>query len=232
MVHGNGPNFATLVRHSWPFHRGSTVYTKFQAITPMHSQENARKPQIWSVSRSQSGTKMRKINRPLPKSNQFWKWASHISMPNFKVLLPYMHSQDITWKPIINPVSQSQSDENKQILTKNLSVLKVVISLPNFRPLLWWVIKKMPGNLTFDQCHYVTVMPKCSHHEIHSSADHGLQNTRWTGKPPLYNHVYNQENQVKFRLGPAKVQKFLRWLKWGKINKPWLKSNQFWRWSG
>ena len=26
MVHGNVPNFATLVRLSWPFHRGSTVY--------------------------------------------------------------------------------------------------------------------------------------------------------------------------------------------------------------
>ena len=25
MVHGNGPNFATLVRSSWPFQRGSTV---------------------------------------------------------------------------------------------------------------------------------------------------------------------------------------------------------------
>ena len=25
MVHGNGPNFATLVRLSWPFQRGSTV---------------------------------------------------------------------------------------------------------------------------------------------------------------------------------------------------------------
>ena len=26
MVHGNGPNFATLVRLSWPFQRGSTVF--------------------------------------------------------------------------------------------------------------------------------------------------------------------------------------------------------------
>ena len=25
MVHGNGPNFATLMRLSWPFQRGSTV---------------------------------------------------------------------------------------------------------------------------------------------------------------------------------------------------------------
>ena len=26
MEHGNGPNFATLVSHPWPFQRGSTVY--------------------------------------------------------------------------------------------------------------------------------------------------------------------------------------------------------------
>ena len=28
-----------------------------------------------------------------------------------------------------------------------------------------------------------------SHRENHRSADQGQQNTRWTGKPPLYNHV-------------------------------------------
>ena len=34
----------------------------------------------------------------------------------------------------------------------------------------------------------------------------GRQNTRWADKPPLYIHVYNQENQAlaKFRLGLAK----------------------------
>ena len=26
MVHGTGPNFATVVRHSWPFQRGSTEH--------------------------------------------------------------------------------------------------------------------------------------------------------------------------------------------------------------
>ena len=30
---------------------------------------------------------------------------------------------------------------------------------------------------------------KISHRENHLSADHGGQNTRRTGKPPLYNHV-------------------------------------------
>ena len=47
-----------------------------------------------------------------------------------------------------------------------------------------------------------------SHRENHRSADRDRQNTRRTGKPPLYNHVWNQENQAKFRLGPTKAQKF------------------------
>ena len=36
---------------------------------------------------SQSGTRMRKTNRPWPKSNQFWRWSGYISMPNFKSFL-------------------------------------------------------------------------------------------------------------------------------------------------
>ena len=32
MVHGNGPNFVTLLRHSWPFQRGCTVFKKIAEI--------------------------------------------------------------------------------------------------------------------------------------------------------------------------------------------------------
>ena len=34
MVHGNGPNFAILVRHSWPFQEGSTVVLAFSIHIP------------------------------------------------------------------------------------------------------------------------------------------------------------------------------------------------------
>ena len=47
-----------------------------------------------------------------------------------------------------------------------------------------------------------------SYRENHRSVDRVRQNTRQTSKPPLYNHVQNQENQAKFRLGPAKAQNF------------------------
>ena len=50
-----------------------------------------------------------------------------------------------------------------------------------------------------------------SQRENHRSTYRGWHNTRRTGKP-LYNHVWNQENQAKFRLCPAKAQKFSRWL--------------------
>ena len=49
---------------------------------------NARKPQIWSVSLSQSDAKRWKITRPWPKSNQFWSWSAYISMLNFRLSPP------------------------------------------------------------------------------------------------------------------------------------------------
>ena len=61
-------------------------HDKFHAIPPMHSQENAWKLQISPVSLSQNVVKMRKINRPWPKSNQFWKWSGYITKLNFRPL--------------------------------------------------------------------------------------------------------------------------------------------------
>ena len=46
-------------------------------------QENARKPPIWPVWISQSGTKMRTLNRVWPKSNQIWNLSGYISIPNW-----------------------------------------------------------------------------------------------------------------------------------------------------
>ena len=38
------------------------------------------KPQIWPVSLSQNGIKMRDINSLWPKSNLFWKWSEYINI--------------------------------------------------------------------------------------------------------------------------------------------------------
>ena len=54
-------------------------HAKFWAIPLMYSQENAYKPQILPVLRSQNATKMRKMNKPWPKPNQFWRWWGYIS---------------------------------------------------------------------------------------------------------------------------------------------------------
>ena len=57
---------------------------KLGGIPPLCSQENAQKSQIWPVSLSQNSAKMGKINRRLPKSNQFSRWSGYISMSNFR----------------------------------------------------------------------------------------------------------------------------------------------------
>ena len=61
---------------------------QIQAINVMHSPENARKPQIWPDSLSQSGAKMRKINIPWPESHEFWRWSGYIRMSNIRPFLP------------------------------------------------------------------------------------------------------------------------------------------------
>ena len=78
-------------------------HAKFPAIIPMRSPENAWKPQIWPVSLSQCDTKIRKINRPWPKTNQFWRWSGYINMPNFRSFFP-LRSQENSQKPQIWPV--------------------------------------------------------------------------------------------------------------------------------
>ena len=50
----------------------------------MRSPGNARKSQIWPVSLSQNSAKMTKVNRPWPRTNQFWRWSRYISMQNFR----------------------------------------------------------------------------------------------------------------------------------------------------
>ena len=54
----------------------------------MRSPGNARKPQIWPVSLSQNSAKIRKINRPWPSTNQFWRWSRYISVQNCRPFPP------------------------------------------------------------------------------------------------------------------------------------------------
>ena len=83
------------------------LQAEFQAIPPTCCQENAWKHQIWPVSLSQCGTKMRKISRPQPKSNQFWRCWAYICKPNFIPFLPYQSGVKIwkikgKWQNLIN----------------------------------------------------------------------------------------------------------------------------------
>ena len=39
------------------------------------------------ASLNQTGSKLCKINKPWPKSNQFWRWSRYISIPNFRPFL-------------------------------------------------------------------------------------------------------------------------------------------------
>ena len=83
--------------------------------------------------------------------------------------------------------------------------------MSQYRP-LWWklLLLYLCSHCPCEICWF----DLCSHRENHWSADCGWQNTRGSGKPPLYNHV---ENNAKFRLGPAEAQKFSWWLIYGLI---------------
>ena len=65
-------------------------HSKFQAIALMYFPHNTWKSQIWPVSICQNGTKTRKMNRPWPRSSQFWRWSGYSRMPNFKPFFQYV----------------------------------------------------------------------------------------------------------------------------------------------
>ena len=67
----------------WHFESNLTLKVKVNCPTKQ-SPVNDQKPQIWPVSLSQSEAERRKINRPWPKPNQFWRWSGYISMQNFR----------------------------------------------------------------------------------------------------------------------------------------------------
>ena len=61
-------------------------HAKIQEFSPMHSNENARKPQFCPVSLSQSVAKRRKINRS-------WWWSGYTSIPIFRLFYPCLHKK-------------------------------------------------------------------------------------------------------------------------------------------
>ena len=50
----------------------------------------SQNPQIWHVWLSQNGAKMKKINRPRTKFNQFCRWSAYTNMTNFRPFLPWV----------------------------------------------------------------------------------------------------------------------------------------------
>ena len=80
----------------------------------------SRKPQIWPVSLSQNGTKMRYINKAWPKFNLFWSWSEYINMQIWD------HSSlgfprkwpEIANLACFNKSKCRQNEENQQTMTK------------------------------------------------------------------------------------------------------------------
>ena len=84
----------TKITRPWPrtnqFWRWSRYISmqNFRPFPPCVPLRNARKPQIWHVSLSQNSAKITKINRPCPRTNQFWRWSRYISVQNFRPFPP------------------------------------------------------------------------------------------------------------------------------------------------
>ena len=64
------------------------IHTTLQAILSMRSSQNAWKPQICPISRSQKFAKSKNINILWPKSTTFWGWSGLISTSNSSLFFP------------------------------------------------------------------------------------------------------------------------------------------------
>ena len=107
---------------------------------------------------------MRKINRPWPKSNQFWSWSGYISMPNFWPLLPQVLKvmprnpkfDQFYWAKVVQKWRKSTDRDQNLIRSEVVRIHQ----MQNLRPLPPCILKKMPGNLKFDQLHQDKVVPE------------------------------------------------------------------------
>ena len=95
------PSPRHLLPHILQIMSRNPKYDKFQP-KGHHNEENAWKPQILPVSLSQSSTKIRKIYRPLPRTNQFWKRSRYISVQNFRPFSPCV-CQEMPGNPNFDP---------------------------------------------------------------------------------------------------------------------------------
>ena len=73
-------------------------HATLQAIPSMSSPGNAWKTQIWLVSLNQNDAKGKKINRPWPKSNHFWRWSGYISMQKFPPCILWEMRRNLSWR--------------------------------------------------------------------------------------------------------------------------------------
>ena len=99
------------------FSISSDMTRLIQPISPMHSQENAPKLQIWLASLRQNTVKMRKINGPWPKCEQLKMQSRYICMSNFKPFLPCILKK-IARNPKFDLLKWCQNEEDQQTMAK------------------------------------------------------------------------------------------------------------------
>ena len=83
-----------------PFHSWDPAFSKFDLENPRsrsNDQNGAQLPQIWPILLNEINTKVRKINRLWPKSNQFWRWSGYFRM-NFQAM-SLLHFEGNAQKP-------------------------------------------------------------------------------------------------------------------------------------
>ena len=76
-----------LINQFWKW-SGYISMQNFRPFPQWVFPENAWKLQIWPVSLSQNSTKITKINRPWPWTNQLWRWSRYIIVQNFRPFPP------------------------------------------------------------------------------------------------------------------------------------------------
>ena len=94
----------------------------FQAIPPLRSQENAPKSLIKPVSLNQNATKMRKISKRRPKSNQCWRWSGYISMSNFRPLNVTAIKTQVRDQPYLSCYHKHQVNRHNWISLPQLQI--------------------------------------------------------------------------------------------------------------
>ena len=167
---------------------------------------------------------MRKINRAWRKSNHFWRWSEYISMPKFRPFPSWLCSQEKPQKPQIWPVSVEMVPKGEKSTDRDWNLI-------SFEGREDTSTCQNSGHASHvDQFHQVKVAPKWS-----ESRDYNLISSEGGQDISTCNISVHS-----FHLFPEKCLETpnlicftkSKWCKRRKIDTPWPKSNQFWRWSG